>query len=261
MDLKFEIDAESIAKQFGDLSKQLESDLNKGVQSLAKMTNTKTQELVKDKFSGNSLEDIYIKNLSYEQIDETMSIVTLNKDALFIEEGRKAGFQDELLFGKSSKVSKKGKRYAVIPFKHSESTGGVDTTQTPVRQTTKSRELANEIKQALSDKGVDWKKIEYNPDGSPRTGRLHTFNLDSARLKSHHKTPAKAGVSVYQTKTPEGKVRRDVMTFRIIHEDHKDQGLWNHPGMKAEKFMDRALEWAERYWETDILPQILKKYE
>jgi len=260
-DLRFEIDAEAVSKQFNDLAKQVEQDIKKGVAGLAEATHTKTMELAKETFGGGSLEDIYVKNLDWQQIDENMSVVTLYEPAMWIEEGRKSGFMDELLNGKSGKISKDGKRYAVIPFKHAESTGGVDTTQQPYRQSKKARELAGQIKDALKKEGVDPKKIEYNQDGSPRVGRLHSFNFKSARLKESHKNSPMEGVSVYQTKQKDGSIRRDVMTFRIIHEDHKEEGKWSHPGRQPEKLMDKAFEWAMEYWEREMLPAILSKYE
>ena len=259
--LRFEVDAEALSKQFEDMAKDVENDIKKGVSNLAQATHTKAMELAKERFGGNSLEDIYVKNLYWSQIDENMSVVTLYEPAMWIEEGRKSGFMEELLNGKSGKISKDGKRYAVIPFKHSESTGGIDTTNEPFRQTKKAAQLATEIKQALKKEGVDHKKIEYNKDGSPRLGRLHSFNFESARLKDKHKSNPMQGVSVYQTKQKDGSIRKDVMTFRVITEDHREQGLWDHPGRAPEKIIDSAFDWAMEYWERELLPTILSKYE
>jgi hypothetical protein len=158
---------------------------------------------------------------------------------------------EELLNGKSGKTNKKGEKYAVIPFKHNIA---------PTRQSQQAQKLAGEIRKVVEQKGLKWKKIERNSDGSPRVGKLHQFNVESARLKEHHKGPATYNVAIYQTKDKAGNVRRDVMTFRIIHQKHKNEGLWIHPGKAGEKLMDEALQWAMNYWETNLLPKILEKY-
>lgn len=162
-----------------------------------------------------------------------------------------SGFMEELLNGKSAKTGKNG-RYAVIPFKHNEN---------PSQQSEKATKLADEIKQALRKRNINWRKIEKNADGSPRIGRLHTINVETARLSPKHKTEPGMGVSVYQSKDKQGNVRRDVVTFRIIHEKHRQEGLWVHPGRKGDKLMDKALDWAMNTWEKEILPMLLEKYK
>lgn len=248
-DLKFDIDIEAIASQFDTLKDKIKKDLTKGVQAVATMTHAKAHELARDELG--SLSQMYSENLEFSNPEENIWVVTLKNPAMWIEEGRKSGFQEELLRGKSAKQTKDGKTYAVIPFTHNKN---------PSEQSPKAKELANQIKQALRKEGVNWKKIERNEDGSPRIGRLHTFNFDSPRAKAEHKTPLTHGISVYQNKVKGGGVRRDVMTFRVIHEDHRSEGLWIHPGRKGSKLLDKAFDWAVETWEKDILPEILKEY-
>lgn len=250
MSLKFEVDSEKIAKDFGKLGDQIKKDIKEAVGSLASMTHARAHELARDELG--SLSQTYSENLGFQQLDENLWVVSLDEKAMWIEEGRKSGFMRELLDGKSGKVSKDGKKYAVIPFKHN---------QPPSRQSMTAQNLANQIKDAMEKKGLSWGKIETDSQGSPRIGKLHSFNVESAKLKDSHKTPATYGVSVYQHKTPDGATRRDVMTFRVITEDHEKEGKWNHPGRKADKLLDKSLAWAENVWETQILPAILAKYD
>lgn len=257
-DLDFDIDVEGIAEKFGKLKERVKEDLTKGVESLAKMTHAKTLELAKEELG--SLSQTYMDNVEWENPEENLWVVTLKNPAMWIEEGRKGGFMEELLNGKSSDVGADGKRYAVIPFKHNTS---------PSQQSPKAQELANQIKQEMKRRGVDWKKIEYDEDGSPRIGRLHRFNMDTARAKPQHKYPLTHGVSVYQkyhdVQQKDGSVkqelRRDVVTFRTISEKHEREGLWMHPGREGAKILDEAFDWAVSYWESNILPEILKEYE
>lgn len=185
-----------------------------------------------------------------------------------------SGFMEELLNGKSSRTGKNGK-YAVIPFKHNKNPSG---------QSPKAYDLAQEIKYALKKEGVSWKKIETGPDGSPRIGLLHKFNVETARpvdaQKDIHKNPLTKGVAVYQNIYDEngvlvrdrakgrdlmakgkGTVKKDVMTFRVISEKHRNEGLWNHPGRQGNKIFDKAFEWAVNHWEKEILPAIFDKYK
>jgi len=249
-DLLFEIDVEDMSKDLGELKEMMQKDLTEGVQAVASMTHAKTLELARDEL--NSLSSMYQDNVEFEHPEKGMWVVTIKNPAMWIEEGRKSGFMEELLNGKSSKVNAKGERYAVIPFKHNKN---------PSEQSAKAQELAGQIKSAMKDKGLSVKKLELNQDGSPRIGKLHSFNVESARLKPHHKDPATYGVSVYQNKMPDGTVRRDVMTFRVITEKHKEEGKWVHPGRQGSKILDKAFDWAMQTWEREILPGILESYK
>ena len=248
-DLKLEVDVEAIAKSFGDLRRSIENDITKGVESLAVMTHAKTLELARDNL--RSLSQLYMDNVEFSNPAPNFWVVTLKEAALWIEEGRKSGFMQELLDGKSGKVSAKGEKYAVIPFKHNVN---------PTEQSTKAQQLSNEIREGHQQRDVGWRKIELNRDGSPRLGMLHKFNVESARLDPKHKTPSGYGVTVYQTKQKDGSVRRDIMTFRVITEKHKNEGLWNHPGRDGDHLMDKAFDWAIQTWEKDILPAIIAKH-
>jgi hypothetical protein len=251
--LKFDIDIVTLSSQLNGLKKDVQDDLTKGVENLANMTHAKTLELATSELS--SLSKLYKDNVEFSNPAKGFWVVTLKEPALWIEEGRKAGFMEELLNGKSARTGKNGK-YAIIPFHHNKN---------PTEQSAKAYDLAQEIKYELKKQGVNWKKIEYNQDGSPRLGLLHRFNLETARpvdaQKDIHKNPLTKGVAVYQRKDESGKVRKDVMTFRVISEKHKNEGLWIHPGRQGDKLMNKAFEWAVSTWERDILPAIFAKYK
>lgn len=163
-----------------------------------------------------------------------------------------SGFMEELLRGKSSKVSANGKRYAVIPFKHNKK---------PTDQTPKAQDLSNQIKGFLRKEKIPYQKLEFNADGSPKLGLLHKFDLDSAKPSAKAKDPALKGLAIYQRMNEKGKVVKDIMTFRVITEDHKAEGKWHHPGSKGVFIIDAAYDWALREWDSTILPSILEKYK
>lgn len=247
--LKFNINTDEIAQAIDATKEQIKKDLQRSVGNLAEMTHAKTLELARDELG--SLSQTYMDNVEFSNPSPNFWVVTLKAPAMWIEDGRKSGFMEELLNGKSSKTSMEGKKYAVIPFQHNVN---------PSQQSPNAKNIANEIKSEFKRRGLNWKKIERDASGSPRVGKLHSFNLESARLKDIHKTPVTYGVTVYQNKQKDGSVKRDVMTFRIIHEDHKSEGLWNHPGRQGNKLFDKAFDWAMNTWEKDILPAMLEKY-
>jgi len=248
-DLKFEIDVNSIASEFGEIKKEVAKDLKQGVSNLASMTHAKTLELADEHL--NSLSGMYKDNVSFQQIEDNIWVVTLDEKALWIEEGRKSGFMDELLNGKSAKTNAKGEKYAVIPFEHSKN---------PSEQSSKARELTNQIKTELKKQGVNYRKPEYNADGSPKLGLIKRFNVDSAKLKPTDKNSPLQGVAIYQ-RMEGNKVKRDVMTFRVITERHREEGRWVHPGRPGDKLMDKAFDWAMQTWENEVLPDILGSYD
>lgn len=248
--LKLEIDIKEITKEFAELKDKIQKEVIQGVEALASMTHAKLREEARDNLG--SLAKKYQNAIEFINPEENLWVVNLKEEAMFIEEGRKSGFMNELLTGKSSKVNKDGQRYAVIPFEHSKN---------PSEQSEKAKKLSEDIKSFLKQNKVSYKKLEYGPDGSPRVGLLHRFDIKSARPSPKAKYPALQGVAIYQTKQNDGSVRRDVMTFRIISEKHREEGRWVHPGLKAEKLMDKVFEWACREWEQTVLPSILNEYK
>jgi len=250
-DFKIEIDAKKIASEFGDMQKEVESAVTKAVGALAAATHAKANELATEKLKSTA--SMYKDALSFEKIEKNIWVVALDmKKAGWIEDGRKSGFMEELLRGKSSKTNARGKKYAIIPFKHNKN---------PTDQTPKAQELAGQIKNFLKSEKINVRKLEFNPDGSPKLGLLHKFDLDSARPTEKSKYPALKGVSIYQRMDEKGKVKRDIMTFRVITEDHKGEGRWNHPGSKGVFIIDQCYEWAMREFDSAILPSVLEKFK
>ena len=248
--LKFDIDIKEIASVFKELKESVKKDLVEGVENLASMTHARVLELARDKLG--SLSNLYSENVEFTNPEKGFWVVTLKAPAMWIEEGYSGGFMDFLLSGKSAKTSKDGKKYAVIPFEHS---------KRPSEQAPKARELTNQIKTEFKKRKINWKKIENNPDGSPRLGRLHQFNIESARPSPKAKYPALQGVAVYQARNKMGGVSRDVMTFRVISESHEAEGLWNRQNKDGEKLLDLAFDWALETWSREILPAIFEKYK
>jgi hypothetical protein len=253
-DFKIEVDGESISKQFGDLKLEVQTAINTAMGALAASTHAKTVELATEKLG--TTRDIYTNALSFEQLSENMWVVSLDmQKAGWIEDGRKSGWMEELLKGKSSRTGKNGQRYAIIPFEHS---------KPPSKQAPSAQRFTQEIRKFLKEKEINYKKIEYNDDGSPKMGLLHSFKdgIGKELYPSHMaKHDVFKGLSIYQSKDKKtGKMRRDVMTFRVISESQRGSGMWNHPGRSSEFIIDKAYEWALKELENVVMPQIIDSF-
>lgn len=247
--LKFSVNASVIAQEFGDLKEAVEQAITEGVQQVASMTMAKTQELASQGL--NSTRHIYMDALSFEEVEPGLWMVSLDESAMWIEEGKPAGSMVEDLLRRNFKVAKDGSRYRSIPF---------DQAKSPSRTPSNMRGVVAQVKAELKSRGIPYKKIEYNKDGSPRVGRLHTINdIQSARPSPRASYGALAGLTIYQRPTGSGSVRRDIMTFRTVSSKHKGS-KWIHPGLPPRRFMDQALEWAEKTFEDEILPSILERF-
>jgi len=249
INLKFFIDAEALAKEFGELKKQVEEAITLGVKQVASMTYAKTQELASSKL--RSTRQLYLDNLSFQEVGQGIWVVSLDQPALWLEEGRKAGDMTEDLLRKNAKIAKDGSRYKAIPFEHGKS---------PSQTSANALMLVNQIKAELKARKIPYKKIEYNADGSPRLGRLHTIrDINSPKPSARASHGALDSLTIYQRRLPSGKIRRDILTFRTVSSKMKGS-KWIHPGIEPKKFMDEALEWAEKIFNDEILPSILDKY-
>ena len=249
-DIKFDVDINGISEQFKQMKEQIQKDLTKGVESLAVMSHAKLHELAKDNLKSTA--KLYRDNIEFSNPESGLWVVTLKAPAVFIDDGLQSHSMVDDLLKKGAKISRDGSKYRVIPFEHSKPSS---------QQTPKAQELVSQIKQELKSRKINWKKIEYNADGSPRTGRLHSFSIDSEKPSARAKTNALQNVAIYQTKKEDGSVSRDVMTFRVVSDKHKEEGLWVHPGLPAKNLMEKTMEWLETTWEKEILPSILSDYK
>lgn len=248
--LKININVADLAKQFKELAVEVEQDLRKGVQNLAAITHAKVAEMANSELKTSRKQ--FIDALGFEEVADGIWVVSIDEKGVWIEEGIEAGhdMKPDLLKG-ATKTTKDGNKYRSIPFDH---------TTGPSNMTATSQHIVNLLKSELKKAKIPFKKIEKNPDGSPRIGKLHSKSFDSP-IPGKGNTPALSGVSIYQTKTKSGSIRRDVLTFRTVSSGPASAGKWIHPGTQPRKFLERAEEWAIKTWESDILPDILSKYD
>jgi hypothetical protein len=248
--LKFEIDIEALASQFKEEAEKVQEALYEGVKALSAMTYARVVELANEKL--HSTRQDYINALDYKEISKGVWIVSLSEKMLWLEEGKDPGSMIDDLLKKNPKIAKDGTKYKVVPFEHSKA---------PDRMSKHHQSLVNDLRKELKSRNIPFKKIEKNPDGSPRIGKLHTLNIPSPLPTPRASYETFHGLTIYQHRTPSGSIRRDIMTFRVASEKHKQQGKWYYPGLEAYKLMDKAFEASVQEFETSILPSILAKYE
>lgn len=251
--LHFSVNISEISSQFKEMKDQIEEALMDGVKGVASMTHAKTLEFAQRDLK--STRNSYIKAMQppngFQEIAPGIWVVSLNESALWIEEGQDPHSLVDTMLKKNAKISKDGNRYRVIPFEHSKS---------PELQTQQGADLVNQIRGHLKKQNIPFRGIERDAKGEPKMGRLHKMDIPGRKLKPTHTAPPLHGLTIYQSKGPGGKVRRDILTFRTISDKHKQQGKWFHPGLEPRKFMDKALDWAMNTWEREILPGILGRF-
>jgi len=253
-DLKITVNVEELASQLNQKKEDIISQTRKAVQGLAAAAHAHVLELAGDKLK--SLQNKYKDAVDFEQVDDNLWVVTLDKSAMWIEKGHDAwSMYDKIAKSPKAKTSKEGHKYLTIPFEHS---------KRPSEQTPKAKQLTDEIRSFLKKEKVSYKKIEYNPDGSPKLGLLHKFdpsthpNLPSHMPSDKAKHPTLQGMAIYQRKKENGSIQRDVMTFRIISEKSKGDGRWEYQSREGVDIFKETYEWAVKTWDQEILPALVE---
>lgn len=252
--MKVNLDISSLTQFLEHFTKEITKDIQKGVEGLAKSTHANIKENAQNKL--HSFRDQYLESLSPpEQIDNYLWVITLNDDAAWIEEGRPEPFDMKPGLLKDGKTSKDGVKYRVVPMNQ-----GKSSTQMSPNTAAHEHNMINKVKAELKQRGIPYKKLELDKNGSPRVGRLHSFDIESP-IPGKGNTPQLKGINIYQTKAENGSIKRNITTFRTVTDGSDQKDKWIHPPVEARNFFKTAQEWAEKEWESKWLPQILEKYK
>lgn len=261
--VKYNIDIASIASTFQQFAKEVKAELQQGVQRLAAQTHAHLKETAaSDAKMSSRTKKLYLDGLSFTTIGDGIHVVSLDQSAGWIDDGIKSEYDMKPSLLKSPDgISKDGHAYKVIPL---------DKAKGPSNSSPEDRQVTSQVKQFLKKQNVKYSpgehaptktnKFELNSDGSPRVGKVNSFDIPS-KVPGKGNTPELFGLSIYQTKMPNGNIRRDILTFRTVSAGPNSDGKWIHPGFEGKKFFEGAEEWAQKTWENDILPDILKKWE
>jgi hypothetical protein len=260
VDIKTEGD---IDKQAQKIIENLKKDIAAATKALGQGAYIQAQSIADQKMSPE-LSSMYKQNLYINQLSENVTEVGIKEEALWIEEGKKGGFMEELLNHKSGsppKVSAEGHKYRVIPFKHS---------ATGKSSSISGQAAINELRTFLKKEGIRYSKtraLALDEKGSPRIGRIHSFDIKSMREANKKSVEGLSrnleGLSIYQNYNPQTKrVERNIMTFRVISEKHRNSGKWQYPaGRPKKEVLKDVFRWVEQTWQAKILPELKAKYE
>ena len=145
----FKVDVDGISSQFNELQEEVKAALKDGVALLASSTNAKAHELAAEQLKTTSKK--FRDALSFDNPEEGIYVVSLNESMLWREEDMKAHEMIDDLLRKNAKISAKGNRYKVIPFRHE---GG------PTQNSPKTMALLSIMKTFLKAKNINYKKRE-----------------------------------------------------------------------------------------------------
>lgn len=265
------VDLSAILDLRSELEPAARKILREAARDLASQSHAHILENVQDQL--HSSRDKYVQALHFKQEDDDTWVVSLDRSAMFIEEGMfEHEMIDDMLKSPKAKTAKDGSRYLVVPFQHNKG---------PTSQTPAATDLTNTIKAELKRRQIPYGKLETDANGQPKTGLLHSFDIMKAPVKTHQGPgqghgqigsvrqgitgiPFLQNIRIYQRnvqdqKTSRSRVVRSVMTFRIVSSKHKGTGRWVHPGLIAKHFFDEAAEWALDQWERKIVPDALRR--
>lgn len=247
-DFKITINVDELSQQLDRKKEDILKQTRKAVEGLAVAAHAHVLELAGDKLK--SLQNKYKDAIDFQQADDNLWVITLDKSAMWIEKGNDAwSMYDKIQKSPKAKTSKEGHKYLIIPFEKS---------KRPSEQTPRAKSVTDKVRAFLKKENVPYKKIEYNPDGSPKLGLLHKFDIKSPRPSQKAKSPELFGLSIYQRKDESGKIRRDVMTFRVVSEKNKGDGRWEYQPREGVNLFEETHKWAITTWNNEILPALVE---
>lgn len=261
------IDCTSLIQLVDQLEPAIEAAVKKAGKDLAAMTYAHAVEEANKRL--NTRRQMFIDGLSFFE-SEGVWVVNLDAKVRWIDSGlSEHNMLQDLLKSKKAKRAADGSTYLVVPFQHNKG---------PTQMTPAQANLLDTIKRELKNRSIPYGKVERNSDGTPKLGKLHSFDITKAPIKTSHGPgqgkgpigevkqgptgiPLLKGVSIYQKKVKDKKgvesVKRSIMTFRVASSKQTGTGRWDHPGLKPVNIMDDAAKWAVEQWEKKIGPQVL----
>jgi len=187
----------------------------------------------------------YIKSINVVGAgDFSAEIISEFKYAAEIETGRPAKDLKRMLqTSKKTRISKKGNRYLIIPFRHNIPGGDAHASSMPPSVYAAAKNLTPSYvlplgsmkpAQRLSASGHMVKQDSYQWSGRLPAGLM-------PKLKDHHKTDIYAGMVKFDTSTPHAK-SSSYMTFRVMSDKSTGWIVPAKPGLYLAKNVANQLQ-------------------
>lgn len=268
------LDLRGMTEKLTAITEQVQEKLEVAAKKLSIQAHAHVAEQAATKL--HSRLELFKDNLSWKELEPGVYAITVAGEARWIEDGMSQHeMLEDLLSSPKAKISKSGKRYIVIPFKHSKG---------PTSQTHIEKKMLQAIKTELQKRNIPYMKNEVNPDGSPKIGLLHSFDMEKPGIQGGPVRPGQFGpqgksfapnarpgsqegpsdrpylfgVRIYQKMVDEGQVQRGIFTFRVASESQMGSGKWMHPGLAPMHFLEETFEWCKTTWDTEIAPELLQ---
>jgi hypothetical protein len=139
------------------------------------------------------------------------------------------------------------------------------------------------VKKTMKEAKIPLRKIERNPDGTPKLGVLHKLSIEPPGSSSQfpgmfsvprtQETAAKIGLPahegiyhlkglmVVQRMNSKNKPVREAITIRTISSKHEAEGnRWMYPEVKPFRSLEAAQDFAQEEW-SKILEAIRRDYQ
>lgn len=246
-----------IQKDINSFTEEVQKKAKQEIQTLAGQAHAMIGEKAQSRL--RSTRQIYTDNLKIEKItssgDNEIWSVHLLKPAKWIEDGQPKHNMIDYLLGSNSNVKKgantgkawvkrgKNGRYAAVPFEHSKPSSQMSLAQ---------NKIADYVKSELKKRGLD-KTI--TKDGKPVLGKAAQVDLIGRGSPQHEKTwrPLLSGLTIYQReekmKNGKTRIKRDVMTFRMVSDSQKGTGAWDHPGRAPANLFEETAKELDVLWD------------
>jgi hypothetical protein len=271
-DFTIKANYKEIADKLGVVEKEVAKKLNGAVEALSISTHAFIIKYAQDHLKGYPLEAFLGEdgsNIRWIQVSKNMWVVEIDESAKWVEEGRSPtsmATDDWLLKpGKGLKTARDGSKFKIIPFSHDK---GALTTPSGMREA---------IDASLKANGVSMRKIEKGPDGMPKIGIVNRLkdipqlndpasdNIYQYRSKGRTADEAEAlglpnyegahylsGGVVVQRPSKKGKVKKEVVTFRVVSSKHENEQRWLYPEVKPLHSIPAAYDYATKEWDKIV---------
>lgn len=270
MTLGIKANYKEIAEKLGVAEEEIANKLKGAVEALSISThafvvqyaNEHLEGFYRSEFLGEDGE-----NVRWAKVSENMWVVEIDESVKWLEQGRpktSMATEDWLLKPGKTKIAKDGSKYRSIPFSHKK-----DSIKTPPG-------MRNAIEMSLKANGINMKKIEKDADGKPKIGIVNRLkdipqlndpasNFYSFRSKERTEEEAEqlglpayggkhylSGGVVVQRPSKNGKVKKEVITFRTVSSKHAAEDRWMYPEVKALNSIPAAYDYATKEWEKIV---------
>jgi hypothetical protein len=167
-------------------------------------------------------DNIVLNNMLVGQGSVAQKVVALKQIATDLENGKGPwDMKPMLLNGPKARISKKGVRYNIIPFRHGTNTSNMPNSNAPPMPKgiyQQARELKASVMSGNKMKWVGKLPATGKPGHNPTTGYEHKHDIYEGMVR---------------IEKPYGKTTQSkYMTFRIVSEK-SDPKSWWHPGYQA----------------------------